>query len=52
MNLLRIDSSARASSESRRLTARFVQDWKSENPAGSITERDLATTALPHITDH
>lgn len=52
MNLLRIDSSARASSESRRLTARFVQYWKSENPAGSITERDLATTALPHITDH
>jgi FMN-dependent NADH-azoreductase len=51
MNLLQIDSSARASSESRKLTARFVQDWKSENPTGTVTVRDLATTPLPHITD-
>lgn len=51
MNLLHIDSSARATSESRKLTARFVQEWKAENPTGSVTERDLATTALPHITD-
>jgi FMN-dependent NADH-azoreductase len=51
MNLLHIDSSARASSESRKLTARFVEDWKLENPTGSVTERDLATTPLPHITD-
>lgn len=51
MNLLHIDSSARASSESRKLTARFVQDWKLENPTGTVTERDLATTSLPHITD-
>src|SRR5450755_1974562 len=51
MNLLHIDSSARASSESRKLTARFVQDWKLENPTGTVTERDLATTPLPHITD-
>jgi len=51
MNLLQIDSSARASSESRKLTARFVQKWKLENPTGAVTERDLATTSLPHITD-
>jgi FMN-dependent NADH-azoreductase len=52
MNLLHVDSSARASSESRKLTARFVQDWKSENPTGKVTVRDLAVTPLPHITDH
>jgi FMN-dependent NADH-azoreductase len=52
MNLLHIDSSARASSESRKLTARFVQEWKSKNPTGTVTVRDLATTPLPHITDH
>jgi len=52
MILLHVDSSARASSESRKLTARFVQEWKSENPAGSVTVRDLATTPLPHITDN
>jgi FMN-dependent NADH-azoreductase len=52
MNLLQIDSSARASSESRKLTAHFVRDWKAEHPSGTVTERDLATTPLPHITDH
>jgi FMN-dependent NADH-azoreductase len=52
MNLLHIDSSARASSESRKLTAHFVRDWKLENPTGTVTERDLANTPLPHITDH
>src|ERR1019366_10675868 len=52
MNLLRIDSSARAGSKSRQLTAEFVKIWIAENPAGTVTERDLATTPLPHITDH
>jgi FMN-dependent NADH-azoreductase len=52
MNLLHIDSSARASSESRKLTAHFVRDWRAENPTGTVTERDLAITPLPHITDH
>jgi FMN-dependent NADH-azoreductase len=52
MNLLRIDSSARATSQSRQLTARFVQEWSAANPDGVVTERDLATTPLPHITDH
>jgi FMN-dependent NADH-azoreductase len=50
--LLRIDSSARAGSKSRRLTAEFIKIWKAENPGGTVTERDLAATPLPHITDH
>ena len=34
MKLLRIDSSARASSVTRQLTAEFVTAWKKENPGG------------------
>jgi len=51
MRLLKIDSSARRSSVSRQLTAKFVEAWKEENPAGEVLERDLSTTLLPHITD-
>jgi FMN-dependent NADH-azoreductase len=51
MKLLRIDSSARRNSVSRQLTARFAQAWQQEHPAGKVTERDLTTTVLPHITD-
>jgi FMN-dependent NADH-azoreductase len=51
MNLLRIDSSARRNSVSRQLTARFVEAWQQEHPEGKVVERDLTTTALPHITD-
>ena len=51
MKLLRIDSSARRSSVSRQLTAKFVDSWKEGNPNGEIIERDLATTQLPLITD-
>ena len=51
MKLLRIDSSARRSSVSRHLTARFVEAWQLEHPDGTVIERDLATTDLPHITD-
>jgi FMN-dependent NADH-azoreductase len=51
MKLLRIDSSARRNSVSRQLTDRFVETWKKQNPAGQVIERDLATTALPLITD-
>jgi FMN-dependent NADH-azoreductase len=51
MKLVRIDSSARRSSVSRHLTARFVEAWQLEHPDGTVIERDLATTALPHITD-
>lgn len=51
MKLLKIDSSARRSSVSRQLTAKFVEAWKSQNPTGEVVERDLSTTLLPHITD-
>src|ERR1700675_969669 len=51
MKLLRIDSSARSSSVTRQLTAKFVEEWKKHHPAGEVVQRDLATTVLPHITD-
>ncbi len=51
MKLLRIDSSARHSSVTRKLTAQFTETWKRENPGGQVTERDLTTTLLPLITD-
>jgi len=51
MKLLRIDSSARRNSVSRQLTGHFVEAWRHENPTGTVIERDLTTTALPHITD-
>lgn len=51
MKLLRIDSSARRSSVSRLLTSRFVEAWQLEHPEGTLVERDLSTTDLPHITD-
>jgi FMN-dependent NADH-azoreductase len=51
MQLLRIDSSARRNSVSRQLTAHFVEAWQQEHPDGTVIERDLAATALPHITD-
>ena len=52
MKLLRIDSSARSSSVTRQLTAKFVEEWKKNHPTGEVIQRDLATTVLPHITDH
>jgi len=52
MKLLRLDSSARSSSVTRQLTAKFVEEWKKNHPAGEVIQRDLATTVLPHITDH
>jgi FMN-dependent NADH-azoreductase len=51
MKLLRIDSSARRISVTRKLTAQFTEAWMKENPTGQVTERDLATTLLPLITD-
>jgi FMN-dependent NADH-azoreductase len=51
MKLLRIDSSARRNSVSRQLTGRFVEAWQQEHPDGTVIERDLATTTIPHITD-
>src|ERR1700676_3239815 len=51
MKLLRVDSSARRNSVSRQLTGRFAEAWQQEHPDGTVIERDLATTALPHISD-
>ena len=51
MKLLKIDSSARNSSVSRQLTAKFVEAWKKQNPSGEVIQRDLSATPLPHITD-
>jgi FMN-dependent NADH-azoreductase len=51
MKLLQIDSSARSSSVTRQLTAKFVEEWKKNQPDGEVIQRDLATTMFPHITD-
>src|SRR6266853_3681819 len=51
MKLLQIDSSARAGSVTRRLTAKFAEQWRANHPAGEVMRRDLSTTTLPLITD-
>ena len=51
MRLLRIDSSARRSSVTRKLTQRFLETWKVQHPEGQVMERDLPTTLLPLISD-
>src|ERR1700730_8381357 len=51
MKLLQIDSSARTSSVTRRLTAKSAEKWKNKHPDGEVIERDLSATTLPLITD-
>lgn len=51
MKLLQIDSSGRAGSVTRRLTAKFAEHWKTNHPTGEVIHRDLSTTSLPLITD-
>jgi FMN-dependent NADH-azoreductase len=51
MKLLHIDSSARVSSVTRRLTARFAEEWKKNHPDGEVIYRDLTATTLPLISD-
>ncbi len=51
MKLLQIDSSARASSVTRRLTTRFAEEWRKNHPDGEVIQRDLSATTLPLITD-
>jgi FMN-dependent NADH-azoreductase len=51
MKLLQIDSSARTSSVTRRLTAKFAEEWRKNQPDGEVIQRDLSATALPLITD-
>ena len=47
MKLLQIDSSARAGSVTRRLTAKFAEEWRTNHPTGEVIQRDLSTTMLP-----
>ena len=51
MKLLQIDSSARAGSVTRRLTAKFAEQWRANQAGGEVIERDLLTTILPLVTD-
>ena len=51
MKLLHIDSSARTSSVTRRLTAKFAEEWRKNHPHGVVIQRDLSATAIPLITD-
>jgi FMN-dependent NADH-azoreductase len=51
MKLLQIDSSARTSSVTRRLTAKFAEEWRKNHPDGEVIQRDLSTTTFPQITD-
>jgi FMN-dependent NADH-azoreductase len=51
MKLLQVDSSARASSVTRRLTAKFTEEWSKNHRDGEVIQRDLSATALPVITD-
>src|SRR6266481_450086 len=51
MKLLHIDSSARAGSVTRRLTAKFADEWRTKHPIGEVIRRDLSTTTFPLITD-
>jgi FMN-dependent NADH-azoreductase len=51
MKLLQIDSSARTSSLTRRLTAKFAEEWRKSHPDGEVIQRDLSATAIPLITD-
>jgi len=38
MKLLQIDSSARASSVTRRLTAKFAEEWRKNHPDGEVIQ--------------
>jgi len=47
--LLHIDSSPRAASISRRLTAAFVARWKRRNPAGTVIHRNTSIERIPYL---
>jgi FMN-dependent NADH-azoreductase len=49
-HLLHIDSSVRLDeSVSRALTARAAAAWRSANPGGTVTYRDLGAAPIPHL---
>jgi hypothetical protein len=43
MKLLQIDSNARSGSVTRRLTSRFVEEWRTNHTNGEVIRRDLST---------
>ncbi len=50
--LLHIDSSLRTEgSRSRQLSAHFADRWRTANPDGIVTYRDLAADPVPHLDD-
>lgn len=50
-NLLLVETSPRAeASVSRNLSRRLIANWTEANPDGQIVVRDLAKSALPHVT--
>lgn len=50
MNLLLVTSSLfGAASQSRQIAAEFVDAWQGSHPGTTIVERDLNTTAIPHL---
>ena len=51
MKLLQIDASPRRDSVSRQLTAHFAANWRKQFPAGQVVHRDLASTAIPLLSD-
>jgi FMN-dependent NADH-azoreductase len=51
MKLLQIDSSARTSSVTRRLTTKFAEEWRKNHSDGEVIQRDLSATTFPLITD-
>ena len=51
-HLLHIDSSLRTEgSRSRKLSAHFDERWRTANPDGIVTYRDLAADPVPHLDD-
>ncbi len=47
--LLHLDASARSTSFSRRLGARFADGWRTTHPGGGYVHRDLAADPIPFI---
>src|SRR5260370_9196901 len=51
MKRLQMDSSARSTSVTRKLTAKFAEEWKKTYPTGKLIHRDLTATVFLLITD-
>ena len=49
--LLVVNSSPKTNSVSRKLTQKFVEDWKVQVPKGTVVHRDLANAGLPFLNE-